>query len=154
MATRELLSVQSQLDSMGGGDTRIAPLSIIVRVRPPKGPNSGLSSILVDGESVFLIDPRAADSIPLEKAQRIFKVTQTLPPESSQDEAYAAVGQSSLDYMWDGFNAAGTFTWFLALYFVKLTSAPGSDRRGPNREWQDAFPVRRRRIAAIVRGPL
>ena len=120
--TRELLDLNAQLDSMGGGDTRISPLSVIVRVRPPRGPNLAgeTNCVLVDRDVVRLVDPRASQSAPLEKAQRTYQVSHALPTHSSQADTYMVTGQSALDFLWDGFNAAGTqfAVWIACLFYV------------------------------------
>jgi hypothetical protein len=107
--TRELLDLNAQLESMGGGDTRISPLRLYVRVRPPKGPNlaSSTAGITIDGFVVKLTDPRAPASALLEKAQRTYEVSCAIPFHSNQFDTYAAIGVPALESLWDGFNAAG-----------------------------------------------
>jgi hypothetical protein len=107
--TRELLDLNAQLESMGGGDTRISPLSLYTRVRPPKGPNaaSNTSGITIDGNVVKLTDPRAPESALIEKAQRAYEVSCAIPFHSNQYDTYSAIGVSALESMWDGFNTAG-----------------------------------------------
>ncbi len=107
--TRELLDLNAQLESMGGGDTRISPLTLYIRVRPPKGPNaaSDISGITTDGNFIKLTDPRAPGSALLEKVQRSYEASCVIPVHSNQYDTYAAIGTPALDSLWDGFNAAG-----------------------------------------------
>jgi hypothetical protein len=106
--SRELLDLNAQLESMGGGDAKLAPLSVIVRVRPPKAPSQGSDScIALDGDIVRLVDPRAADPTLLESAQRTYRVSIALPMHSNQLDTYSTVGNQALDCLWDGFNASG-----------------------------------------------
>jgi hypothetical protein len=37
IVTSELLEMSKELEELGGGDTRIAPLELIVRIKPPAG---------------------------------------------------------------------------------------------------------------------
>lgn len=107
--TREIRELSAQLESMGGGDAKLAPLSVIARVRPPKGPTQGSDSscVTLDGDIVRLLDPRATDSAMLESAQRTYRVSAALPIHCNQQDSYSTIGTQALDCLWDGFNSAG-----------------------------------------------
>ena len=107
--TRELLDLNAQLESMGGGDAKISPLTVYVRVRPPREPSKGshASCVALDGDLVRLMDPKAAESTLIESALRTFKVSCALPIHSNQFDVFSAVGNQALDHLWDGFSVAG-----------------------------------------------
>ena len=107
--SQELLDLHAQLESMGGGDVRLAPLTVYVRVRPPKDPPQGSCwpCISLDGDVVRLIDPKAAGSASIESAQRSYKVSCALPIHSNQLDMFSVIGNQALDSLWDGFNIAG-----------------------------------------------
>ena len=90
---------------MGGGDTRLAKLSVVVRLRPPKRLDGSKRAVWVEGDEVHVVDTKAQE-INRQAGDRVFKVTCALPAHASQRDAYVAAALPAVDFVWDGFNAS------------------------------------------------
>jgi hypothetical protein len=87
---------------MGGGDTRIAKLNVVVRLRPPRH-GSGHGSVWVDGNNVHVADGKDKGG---RMGSRVYNVSAALPTYASQRDLYNAVGVGALDTLWEGFNSS------------------------------------------------
>ena len=100
--TMELLDMSQELEMMGGGDTRIAKLNLVVRLRPPRS-GSGHGTVWVEGNQVHVADSKDKGA---RVGSRVYSVGAALPAYSTQLDLYNAVAVGALDTLWDGFNAS------------------------------------------------
>jgi hypothetical protein len=96
-----------ELEMMGGGDTRICKLNVVVRLRPPRS-HGGHGTVWVEGSSVHVADSKDRGFLKDKEriGSRVYHVTAALPAFATQDSLYNAVGVGALDTLWDGFNSA------------------------------------------------
>lgn len=100
--TMELLDMSQELEMMGGGDTRISKLNLVVRLRPPRS-GGGHGTVWVEGNHVHVADSKDKGA---RVGSRVYAVSAALPAYSTQLDLYNAVAIGALDTLWDGFNSS------------------------------------------------
>ena len=95
-----------ELEMMGGGGTRIAKLSLVVRLRPPR--SSGHLGVWIEGHNVHVADSMDRGTLKDRDriCSRVYHVGCALPPYSTQLDLYNAAGVGAVDALWDGFNSS------------------------------------------------
>ncbi|KAJ1486685.1 P-loop containing nucleoside triphosphate hydrolase protein [Baffinella frigidus] len=104
--TMELLDMSEELDQMGGGDTQLAKLSVVVRLRPPKRLDGGERAVWIEGDEVHVSDAAKASDLNKPGGDRVYQVTRALPAHASQRDTYVAAALPAIDFVWEGFNAS------------------------------------------------
>lgn len=91
---------------MGGGDTQLAKLSVVVRLRPPKRLDGGERAVWIEGDEVHVSDAAKASDLNKPGGDRVYQVTRALPAHASQRDTYVAAALPAIDFVWEGFNAS------------------------------------------------
>jgi hypothetical protein len=107
-ALGDIAEMSRELESLGGGDTRIGNLELYCRVKPIDG-NGGSAHQVVDSldeTQLAVRDPRYPADTPAEKAVRHYKVTKVLGTSSANQDLYHSLGDSVLEWLLSGFNAS------------------------------------------------
>eukprot|EP00698_Gefionella_okellyi_P000879 TRINITY_DN10768_c0_g1_i1.p1 TRINITY_DN10768_c0_g1~~TRINITY_DN10768_c0_g1_i1.p1 ORF type:complete len:831 (-),score=195.50 TRINITY_DN10768_c0_g1_i1:358-2850(-) len=99
----DLRHMHDELEAMGGGDTRIAPIEVHCRIQPLPANSTPLDMCArAEGSNIIIRDLRQPSAI----SERNFPVNSALPANARQSDMYATLGEDALDWIWDGFNAS------------------------------------------------
>ena len=82
-----------ELESLGGGDARLGHLTVCVK--PAPGQHGGHSILTTGAESVYLLDPHAPPSLPLDQRSRTFRLPSCSLGGDWGQEAHAKLGRVS-----------------------------------------------------------
>jgi hypothetical protein len=103
-----IAEMSRELESLGGGDTRIGNLELFCRVKPINANDGRIDQVVetLDDTQLALRDPRYPPDTPAHKAIRHYKVTKVLGPLASDQDLFQTLGGSVLEWLLSGFNAS------------------------------------------------
>ncbi|KAK9814371.1 hypothetical protein WJX72_004732 [[Myrmecia] bisecta] len=88
------LTPESELETLGGGDTRVGSLCVCCRIGPAQ--QHAAAGIIAAGNGVVSVrDPRGPQDLPADQSVRRYKLQPCLPASARGEELFAAVGERS-----------------------------------------------------------
>jgi hypothetical protein len=114
----ELVDLSAELESLGGGDTRVGEAAVYCRIRPIE-PGLGEPQVVTvggTGSHVLVRDPHSAEGMPVQQALRRYRVSAGGAiggPEANapgaggatQADVFASLGADVFEWWLSGFNA-------------------------------------------------
>lgn len=104
--SRQLIELSSELEALGGGDTRVGAAEVFTRTHCSTLDLGATSTPSQEADQArTLLEAEDHVAVRGEKGVRRFDVTRALSRHASQQDVYDKVGASLLEWLWQGFNA-------------------------------------------------